>query len=184
MTVLHFRRSTSISEKTRTNPMSGTGTRLHELISAGRMLEYSEAKRQAIAEGKDPALIEQSEANHWRAKALRELSEKVYKNPDVISGNIRLGAPEFVHVDEAVKALQRMMDDTSCTYEGCSTFVHPAHGTSHLEQALGKERAEDLLRGMYAAQRLGCAAAKKQKIAKWIGGGVVIVIIILVLLWR
>lgn len=164
--------------------MSGTGTQLHELITAGRMLEYAEAKRQAIAEGKDPSLIEQAEASHWQAKALRELSEKVYKNPDVISGNLRLGTPEFVHVDEAVKALQRMMDDTSCAYEGCSTFVHAAHGTSHLEQALGRERAEDLLRGMYAAQRLGITAAKKQKIAKWIGGGVVTAIVVLILLWR
>ena len=44
--------------------MSGTGTQLHELITAGRMLEYAEAKRQAIAEGKDPSLIEQAEASH------------------------------------------------------------------------------------------------------------------------
>src|ERR1700687_5132531 len=30
-----------------------------------------------------------------------------YPSPDIISGNIEFGTPEFIHVDECVKALQR-----------------------------------------------------------------------------
>jgi hypothetical protein len=163
--------------------MSDIGTQLHELITAGRMREYAELKRQAITGGLDPALFEKAEATHWRLKSMRELDEKVYKNPDVISGNVEFGTPEFIHIDECVKALQLMMDDTSCTYEGCSTFVHATHGTSHLQEALGKQAADDLLRKMYAAQRLGNKAARTRKLAMWIGGGIV-AIIVFVLLWR
>ncbi|MGA2004196.1 MAG: hypothetical protein ABSG70_12480 [Terriglobales bacterium] len=162
------------------------GANMWELINAGKMEEYAEAKRVALAKGgftKDgtavSVAIEKAEAEYWRSQALRELSEKVYRNPDIVSGNVKLGTPELIHVDECVKALQRMMDDTSCAYKGCSSFVHAAHGTSHLEQALGKKGADELLRKMYAAQRLGKAAAKRQKIAKWVLAGVVVLVLVI-----
>ena len=161
----------------------GIGTQLSELIDAGKMTEYTALKRVALAQGIDPALLESAESNHWKAQAMKELS-LILKNPDIICGNIKYGTPEFIHIDEMIKALQRMQDDTSCAYEGCSTFVHAAHGTSHLEQALGKTGADDLLREIYAAQRLGKAAAKKQKIAKWVLAGVVVLVIVIVIAYR
>lgn len=158
----------------------GIGTQLHELINAHKMVEYAALKRIALAEGGFAAdgtpisvLLEQGERAHWQGQAMYEFS-KILKNPDVISGNIKYGTPEFIHIDETVGALQRMQDDTSCVYEGCSTFVHAGHGTSHLEQALGKKGADDLLRKLYAAQRLENAAVKKQKIAKWIIAGIIV----------
>ena len=164
--------------------MTGTGARLNELITAGRMTEYAELKRKEIAEGRDTSLLDQAEAAYWRGNALKEL-DKILKNPDIVSGNIKYGTPEYIHIDEMVVALQRMYDDTSCTFGGCSTFVHAAHGTSHLEQAVGKEGADELLRKMCAHQRVGKDAARKQRIARWVGGSIaVIVVIIVVLMWR
>jgi hypothetical protein len=125
---------------------AGIGTQLSELIDAGKMTEYAALKRVALAQGIDPALLESAESDHWKAQAMYELS-RILKNPDNISGNVKYGTPEFIHIDATVKALQRMWDDTSCTREGCSTFVHAAHGTSHLEQALGKKGVDDLLGG-------------------------------------
>jgi hypothetical protein len=158
----------------------GIGTQLHELINAHKMVEYAALKRIALAKGglaadgtPISALLEKGESDHWQGRALDEFAT-ILKNPDVISGNIKYGTPEFIHIDEIVVALQRMQDDTSCIYKGCSTFVHAKHGTSHLEQALGTKGADDLLRKLYAAQRLGNAAAKKQKIAKWIIAGTIV----------
>jgi hypothetical protein len=147
----------------------GIGTKLHELIDTGRLKEYAALKRLALANGgfakhgtPISASLEEGERLHWKGVAMQELST-ILKNPDIISGNIKYGTPEFIHVDEMVVALQRMQDDTSCSYKDCSTFVHAEHGTSHLEQALGKEGADKLLREMYAAQRLGKAAGQTQE---------------------
>jgi hypothetical protein len=158
---------------------TGIGTRLSELILAGKMTEYAALKRVALAQGTDPALIESAEKNYWTAQAMYELS-KILKNPDNVSGNIEYGTPEFIHIDETLKALQRMQDDTSCTREGCSTFVHAAHGTSRLEQALGKKGTDDLLRKMYAAQRQEKRIIKNQRIAKWAIAGIVVFVVVLI----
>ena len=156
------------------------GTTMWELINAGKMEEYAAAKKAALARGlfaedgtSISVLLEQGEADFWRGAAVEEL-EDIFKNPDITSGNIKYGTPEFIRIDELVVALQRMQVDTSCENEGCSTFVHAAHGTSHLEQALGAEGADDLLRKMYANQRL----AKKPKNAKWILAGIAILVIV------
>jgi hypothetical protein len=90
---------------------------------------------------------------------------------------------EHIDVDKAVIVLQRMMDDTSCLHEGCSVEVHAAHGTSHLEQALGKDAADKLLREMYAAQRLGKNAEKTQRRFLTIVKCVAFVIVIALIIW-
>jgi len=149
---------------------------MHELINNGQMREYAELRRQALADGVDPATLEHAESLHWQGAALQELA-KILKNPDIVSGNIKYGTPEYIHVDAIVVALQRMQDDTSCI-DGCSTFVHREHGTSHLEQALGKQGADKLLRDMYAAQRLGKKSARVQRIAKWVAGGIAVLVVL------
>jgi hypothetical protein len=158
---------------------AGIGTQLSELIDAGKMTEYTALKRVALAQGIDPALLESAESKHWQAQAMDELS-RILKNPDNISGNIEYGTPEFIHIDATVKALQRMQDDTSCTREGCSTFVHAAHGTSHLEQALGKKGADDLLRLFYTTQRQEKAIIKNRRVARWVIAGAVVFVIVLI----
>jgi hypothetical protein len=129
-----------------------------ELIDSGKMREYTALKWVALAQGVDPVLLESAESNHWKARAMKELS-LILKNPDIISGSIKYGTPEFIHIDEMIKALQRMQDDTSCAYEGCSTLGHAAHGTSHLEQAPGR-RAQTIYFEKCMPHSCGTSGAK------------------------
>jgi hypothetical protein len=158
----------------------GIGTRLHELIEAHKMVEYAALKRIAVEQGKD---VSEGEALHWKGEAMKELNEKFFKNPEIVSGNVKYGTKEHIDVDKAVIVLQRMMNDTSCLHEGCSVEVHAAHGTSHLEQALGKDAADKLLQEMYAAQRLGKNAEKTQRRFLTIVKCVAFVIVIALIIW-
>lgn len=158
----------------------GIGTRLFELINAHKMMEYAALKRIAIAQGKD---VSEGEALHWKGVAMAELNEKFFKNPEIVSGNVEYGTKEHIDVDKAVIVLQRMMDDTSCSHDGCSIEVHAAHGTSHLEQALGKDGADKLLREMYAAQRLGKNAERVQRRFHTILKCAAVVIVIAAIIW-
>jgi hypothetical protein len=120
------------------------------------------AKQQAIDNGVSPDLLKQADQKFTQARALADLEAKVFKNPNIVSGNSALGTPETVNVNSAVKALQKLQDTSK-------------FGSSRLEQALGKEGAQNLLKDMYAAQRTGVKALSRQqmaaKIAKWTGIG-------------
>jgi hypothetical protein len=63
-----------------------------------------------------------------------------------------MGTPETVDVDGAVKALQKLHDSTK-------------YGGSHLEQALGKDGAKQLLQDMYNAQKAGVKTLSRQQFA-------------------
>jgi hypothetical protein len=117
------------------------------------------AKQQAIASGVDPKLINQADAKFTQARALSDLEAKVFKNPNIVSGNSAMGTAETINVDSAVKALQKLQDTSK-------------FGSSRLEQALGKEGANNLLKNMYEAQRTGAKALRVSKIAKWVGGAI------------
>ncbi len=92
--------------------------------------------------------------DHWKqARALEDLQRKVFKNPNIVKGNLKYGTEETVNVDSAIKALQKMQDDTR-------------FGSSRLEQALGKDGADALMKDMYKAQREGIHAMKAQQWAK------------------
>jgi hypothetical protein len=128
---------------------------LQELISTGRLKEYAAAKRRALNMDVDPTSMERAEALHHQGQGFRELDAKTFKNPAVLSGDISLGTPEVLHIDEYVKVLQGMQDDHSCRHEDCSKFIHATHGAPRLEQAVGKEAAQKLLQDAYDAQRTG-----------------------------
>jgi hypothetical protein len=70
-----------------------------------------------------------------------------------VLGNLAEGTPEFLNIDEYVKALQALQDDTSCWDDGCSNFVHAMHGWSRLEQVFGKDGAKKALQDAYNAQK-------------------------------
>jgi hypothetical protein len=72
-----------------------------------------------------------------------------------VKGNLKYGTAETVNIDPAIKALQKMQDDTR--YE-----------SSRLEQALGTEGADALLKDMYKAQRDGVHAMKARQWVKYI----------------
>ena len=127
-----------------------------EASRTGLMEKIEAAKQDAMANGVDPKLLDQADAQFTQARALKDLDAKVFKNPSVIKGNAAMGTEEEVNLNSAVKALQKLQDSTK-------------FGASRLEQALGKEGANKLLRDMYAAQRAGQVALTRQAFAKMIG---------------
>jgi hypothetical protein len=108
---------------------------------------------EAAEKGVSKDTVTQAKAVYRHTQALKDLDAKVFKNPNIVKGNAAMGAEETVNVDSAVKTLQKLSDSTK-------------FGGSRLEQALGKEGSEALLRDMYAAQKQGITALTKQQ---WVG---------------
>jgi hypothetical protein len=118
-----------------------------EASRTGLIDKIAKAKQQALDNGVDPGLLDKADAQFKQAQALRDVESKVFKNPNIVQGNTAMGTPETINVDSAVKALQKLQDSRP-------------YGGSRLEQALGKENANQLLKDIYSAQRAGASAAK------------------------
>ena len=121
----------------------------------GLIDKINDAKAQAQSRGVDPKLLDQADAQFKQKSAMQDVETKLFKNPNVIEGNAAYGTPETIKLDSATKVLQKLKDTTK-------------YGGSRLEQAFGKEGADNLLRNMYEAQRNGVRAASRQDIAKWV----------------
>lgn len=113
------------------------------------MDKIADAKQKALSAGVDPKTLDQADAEFTRARALQDLQTKVLKNPTVVEGNSALGKTETIKIDAAIKALQRLQDTTK-------------YGAPRLEQALGKDAAQTMLKSLYDAQKLGESAISKQ----------------------
>jgi hypothetical protein len=107
--------------------------------------------------GTPPEVLEEADDAYKQMSAMTDVERKVFKNPNIIGGNIKHGTPETVNIDAAVKALQKIQDDES-------------YGAPRLEQAFGEEGAKKLLDKMYAAQRQGIHAMKMKQVLKWTAG--------------
>jgi hypothetical protein len=101
-------------------------------------------------------MLDKADGLYKREQALRDVQAKVFKNPNIVSGNTAAGTPETVNVDSAVKALQKLQDSTR-------------YGGSRLEQAFGKDGAKAMLDDLYAAQRAGQKAIPRAAMARTIG---------------
>lgn len=122
----------------------------------GLLDKIEAAKQTALDKGIAPKTLDLADQRFQQARALTDLETKVFKNPDVLKGNSAMGTPETVNIDAAVKALQRLQDNDK-------------FGSSRLEQALGKLGANQLLKDMYSAQRLGVRALSKQQFVRRLG---------------
>jgi hypothetical protein len=132
-----------------TAPGSPEEARL-EAARTGQMQTIEDAKNVARAKGVNvDKLLDQGDALHTREMALRDFQKGFLKNTGIIEGNAAAGTPETVNVDSGIKALQKLQDNTK-------------FGAPRLEQALGKAGAQQLLKDMYAAQRLGVKAVNLQ----------------------
>ena len=131
------------------------GPGLQELISTGRIKEYAIEKHRALEASGDFDGMVKAEALHHIGNAMKDFSTRVLNAPNVVSGNLAEGTPEFLNIDEYVKALQALQEDTSCWYDGCSKFVHAMHGWSRLEQVFGKDGAKKVLQDAYDARKNG-----------------------------
>jgi hypothetical protein len=128
-----------------------------EEARTSQMQTIEDAKTQARAKGVDvDKMLAKGDALHTREMALRDLQKGVLKNVNVVPGNAAAGTPETINVDSAVKAVQKLQDNTR-------------YGAPRLEQALGKEGAKNFLNDLYAAQRSGVRAMQTQNFAKIIG---------------
>jgi hypothetical protein len=112
--------------------------------------QIAAAKQKALDAGVDPDTLKQADAKFTQARALQDLQTKVFKNTNIISGNAAKDTPETINVDAAVKTLQKLQDTTK-------------YGAPRLEQALGKEPADALLKSLYDAQRTGVKALSRQQ---------------------
>ncbi len=108
------------------------------------------AKKQAVQAGVDPKTLEQADEQFKQAGALKDLQAKIFKNPNIVAGNKAVGAEESINVNQAVKELQKLQDNTK-------------FGAPRLEQAIGKQGAQALLKDMYAAQKAGVQAMTRQQ---------------------
>lgn len=127
-----------------------------EKSRSGLVDKIESAKAEAIKNGVDPSVLDKADAQFMQARALKDLDAKVFKSPSIIKGNTKFGTAETVDVDQAIKALQRLQDNTK-------------YGAPRLEQAVGKDGANGLLEDLYKAQRNGQTALTKQKWAKLVG---------------
>jgi hypothetical protein len=122
-----------------------------EAQRTSQMQTIEDAKQVARSKGVDvDKMLDKGDALHTKEMALREFQKNYLKNPSIIEGNSAMGTPETANVDAGIKVLQKMQDNTK-------------YGAPRLEQALGKQGANQLLKDMYAAQRLGVKAIDAQK---------------------
>lgn len=133
-----------------------------ELAASKTRLEWQQDALfdEAAGKGVPRDVVDTARAQFKQAQALHDVQSKVFKNPNIIEGNIAHGTPETVKVNEAIKALQKLQDNTE-------------FGAPRLEQALGRDGAKQLLDNLYAAQRMGVSGVRVQNIAKWIGGATI-----------
>lgn len=129
-----------------------------ELVASKTRLEWQQEKLfdEAASKGVPKEVVDTARGQFKQAQAMHDLDTKVFKNPNIVSGNIAHGTEETVNVDGAIKALQKLQDNTE-------------FGSPRLEQAVGKQGAKQLMDDMYAAQRLGVKSLQTQELAKMIG---------------
>jgi hypothetical protein len=122
--------------------------------------KINEAKQTAIDNGVNPKLLDEADREFTQAQALKDVEAKVFKNPNVVRGNVRFKTPETVDVNAAIRTIQKLQDNEK-------------YGAPRLEQALGKDGANGLLNDLYEAQRAGQTALTRQRFAKLVGKYVV-----------
>lgn len=116
---------------------------------------------QASENGVDPSTLKDAKAMTQQRYSMQAAKQKIFNNESVVKGNVAHGSPEEINVDSAIRNAENLNKPSKYAPEGSPT---------RLQQAFGKEGADNLLKGLYKAQRAGQTAAKVQMIARWIGG--------------
>jgi len=128
-----------------------------ELQRTNQMQTIDDAKQAARAKGVDvDKLLDAGDALHTKEMAWRELQKNVLKNPSIVEDDTASGSVESIKLDPAIKALQKMRDNTKW-------------GASRLEQIFGTDGTKTLMNNLYAAKRLGKSAVTLQQFAKYAG---------------
>jgi hypothetical protein len=118
--------------------------------------ERDQIRKEVESEGGDAAkLMKQANNSYKQFRSQQAIEKKIFKNPSVVSGDVKYGTPETVNVDAAINNLRRLQT----TRYG-----------DQVTMAFGQEGAEELFGKLYEAQRLGVHAMKAQRVAKWIAG--------------
>ena len=147
----------AISDKLDVAPSGSPEEAKLELDRTNQMQTIDDAKQAARAKGVDvDKLLDAGDALHTKEMAWRELQKNVLKNVNIVEENTAMGSPEKIKIDPAIKALQKMQDNSK-------------FGAPRLEQVFGKDGAKTLLNNLYAAKRVGQSAVTLQNFAKWAG---------------
>jgi len=98
--------------------------------------------------------IEKAKQLTQKRYAQEELKKRLFNNESVVSGNAAHGAEESINVDAAIREVEKLNKPSRYAPEGSPT---------RLEQALGKDGAQQLLKGLYDAQKAGEKAVSARK---------------------
>jgi len=122
-------------------------------------------KGETLAQSKDPNLtsdtIAKAKAMTQQRYAMQAAKQKIFNNESVVKGNVLHGSDETIQVDSAIRNAENLNKPSKYAPEGSPT---------RLQQAFGKQGADNLLKGLYQSQRTGQSAIRLHKIAKWVGG--------------
>ena len=154
---------TGVDVKNLTQKLRNTERKLTQLtdtpedqVLEAKLLKSREGLIEKIKDsGVSEDQINEADTQFQKTKALSDIQSRIFKNPSVVEGDVTHGTPETVNVDSTIKAL-RKLENTK-------------YG-NRIEQAFGKEGANELFDKLYEAQRMGVHAMKVQQVAKWIGG--------------
>lgn len=154
---------TGVDVKNLTQKLRNTERKLTQLTDTpedqtleSKLLNSREGLIQKIKDsGVSDDQIAEADTQFQKTKALSDIQSRIFKNPSVVEGDVAHGTPETVNVDSTIKALKKL--ETS------------KYG-NRVEQAFGKDGANELFDKLYEAQRMGVHAMKVQQVAKWIGG--------------
>jgi hypothetical protein len=124
----------------------------------------SDGEAKATEAGVDPQSLKDAQALTQKRYAIQNVKQKLFNNESVVSGDVAHGAPESINVDSAIRQAQNLNKPSRFAPEGSPT---------RLQQAFGEKGANNLLKGLYDAQKTGTKALSRQqfatKVLKYVG---------------
>lgn len=121
----------------------------------------AQGQAQAVKNGVSPDMLTKAQAMTQQRYAMQTLKQKVFNNEAVVKGNLLHGTPEEINVDAAIRNAENLNKPSRFAPEGTPT---------RLQQALGEDGANNLLKKLYTAQKTGKSAVKVRTAAEWIAG--------------
>lgn len=102
--------------------------------------------------------LKQAKADTQQRYAVQEVKRQLFNNESVVKGNAAHGADEEINIDAAIKAVEKLDKPSRYAPEGTP---------SRLEQAMGKDGADEFVKALYDAQKAGKLAVKVKNLGTW-----------------
>ncbi len=121
---------------------------------------HSDLAADKLGEDGATKLLNRAKAATQQRYAMENVSQKLFDNEGVVSGNVDHGMPESINVNNAIKQAENLDKPSKFAPRGTPT---------RLQQALGEDGAKALKQGLYDAQAAGQKVATRNQIIKWAG---------------